>query len=704
MKFLNACILVIFSIVVHGHSSTFRQAQCNAILTTSISAMHNNQGSMLPDSVSSNSDTIPAYIQAWKLNDTLYTTNNIKFDTLLFSFQIFHPAYTSSISPAFLGNIGQPCISNVFIQRNYNSSFIFFKPYEIYALTPENTIYFNTKRHYTSVFYLNGGQKQSKEQLLQVLHTQNINKFLNAGIRYNISSSLGQYKNQNSKLASASVFSNYTGERYNVHLTANYNKFRLLENGGLTDDLKFEEYDDPRFLEFNFSSGTYPKTLIVNKNIQIHQNYHFLEAINDSTNCTDSLRLSLNRCKAIAGHTARFEDSYRLYQDNAPNSGFYHGQYIDKFSPLYNDSLQINYIESLIPIFIDGSMTYDSVHFRSLKNTLFFEIPDNYVRKALPGIRIAGGNDIYNYYYYNYDNIQSDELNILAYGYTNILQNNFYVFSSLFTNNETRKISWNLTGKYYINGYKANDILMYGGIQKKFVIKNNSFFLSMNATFNRIMPDIIEEHYFSNHFKWDSIFLKKDISHIRLMCSVPSWHINAGIQQSMLDNYIYFDNTGYPRQQTHTFNIITLFINKKFQFWKFTSDNKFIYQKSGNEGILPLPQIVFYNSTAFYHNFKFKLTGGNLETQAGFDLYYNSKFMGYEYIPATNQFIVQNEKEIGGYPYIDPYVSLKLKRARFFIKFSNINALFMKHSYYTVLHYPMNGFMLRYGISWAFYD
>ena len=73
-------------------------------------------------------------------------------------------------------------------------------------------------------------------------------------------------------------------------------------------------------------------------------------------------------------------------------------------------------------------------------------------------------------------------------------------------------------------------------------------------------------------------------------------------------------------------------------------------------------------------------------------------------MPATRNFYIQNDKEIGNYIYVDVFFNLQVKRARLFLKYINLGSLFNYYNYYTVPSYPMQDDGFRFGVSWMFYD
>lgn len=183
-------------------------------------------------------------IYSWKLNSYDYGLERQTIDTSLTSFQNFNPLLRNKIVPNYLGNLGTAAQPKIYYdRRKFNTGFVFSKPYGIYFNQPREQKYFNTKSPFTLVKYSNGGPKEESEQVIGVLHTQNINKNLNFGIDYTQISSDGRYQNQEVKINSLTVFSSYKNKGYRLHTNIGFDKVRAQENGGI-DSLQFVGDDD----------------------------------------------------------------------------------------------------------------------------------------------------------------------------------------------------------------------------------------------------------------------------------------------------------------------------------------------------------------------------------------------------------------------------------------------------------------------------
>ena len=85
-------------------------------------------------------------------------------------------------------------------------------------------------------------------------------------------------------------------------------------------------------------------------------------------------------------------------------------------------------------------------------------------------------------------------------------------------------------------------------------------------------------------------------------------------------------------------------------------------------------------------------------TVKSFDKYYADEFN-----PVLNEFYLQTDKLIGNYPLIDVFANARVQRARLFLKFENINALWDGGKYWVTPTQPYLDFRVRFGIIWTFF-
>jgi hypothetical protein len=627
-------------------------------------------------------------ITSWKLTPDYLGTSEAVLDTSVDDIQIYNPVYQLYFSNSALGNFGSPCISNVFSERYDKNEFFFTNVYYPLMYTHDKTIYLNTKRQFTKLLYINGGSTPDKEENLEVIHSQNVNPELNFGLKYNTTLSNGQYRFQSTRRSSFSFFSSYMGDMYAYNLSLNTNNFSTGENGGITHDSLLADinYEGPGDLPTFFGgtvSQSRDKANVTNtfKNIDLfllndfNLSNFFLKA---DTSFADTLQ---RKTKVGIMLISEFEINKKMFADASPSVGLSQGFY---------DSAYFN-----------ASMTNDSIFYRKIKNTLRFYIDED----SAYTFYVDLSSEFYKYVFYSQDEAYKTQYN-LANRTASPFNYNSYE-SDLKLQSGVVLDPWNLnlklSGFLYLTGYKQGSYGVYAGFNL-FQSKHQAANVRLNAQYSSGQPFFLYNQYYSNYFNWDNDFKPVKKLQLSLKYSHSPKKIESELNYSLLRDQIYFDTNAFPGQYQSGLSVIEFKLIKDFKFWKFHSLNKIALQYVNNETILALPNVNYFNSTYFKQHFHFKLTNGGFTSLLGFDMYYDTKYYGYAYMPAISAFYRQAEKKIGGYPFVDIFLNVELKRARFFFKFEHINSGLLERNYFSILHYPRNERMFKVGISWNFYD
>jgi hypothetical protein len=122
------------------------------------------------------------------------------------------------------------------------------------------------------------------------------------------------------------------------------------------------------------------------------------------------------------------------------------------------------------------------------------------------------------------------------------------------------------------------------------------------------------------------------------------------------------------------------------------------FKLSGNDIRVPM---FMGKGTVYYQNDLFKK---KLRLQIGVETSYSTSYFGNAYNPALSEFHIQNEQQIGNYPFIDVFLNIRVKKLRAFFKIEHLNAGWIGYTYYQVPHYPANDLAWKFGINWAFLD
>lgn len=213
-------------------------------------------------------------------------------------------------------------------------------------------------------------------------------------------------------------------------------------------------------------------------------------------------------------------------------------------------------------------------------------------------------------------------------------------------------------------------------------------------------------------YNWRNSFNNEKINSISI--STKNKWINGLIQVNNFNDYTYFSNdadlsentqfqqiVATPKQYNKSINHVLIQANKEFYVGKLGFDNSIIYQEVGQDDlILNVPKFVFRQST-FYSNHFFKKA---LYLQTGFIVNYFSSYYANDYNPVIGDFMIQSNKEIGNYPVVDVFLNAKIQTFRVYLKYEHINALFSKNYYYAAPNQPFRDSIIRFGVTWDFFQ
>ncbi len=626
-----------------------------------------------PDSVRTRQKVV-----AWQLNNEERILPAAR-DTLLAGFQVFDPAYLYYRYPVKTGNIASPVTSACYPERPRPLDDFFLRYYKPYLFVPDRQVYFRARSPFTQLTYTSAGQKVNQEQILDVVHTQNVNKALNLGFFFNILSGEGQYSFQQQKKNSFTLFGSYVSGRYASFAHVSWNSIKQQENGGVrnVDDLETEKPKDvPMWLGYENKA----RSRVKNFNFQLLNYYAFGSFAGDTTSEADTSgmipRLPQGWGRIL--YKLRYERTGRSYIDEYPRSGFYEH------------------------IYFDSLYTYDTTRFRKVENEVALELQSDPRRKFSIGSRFGLVNEFIKYAANGaWDTLYRHGDTLLTRMHENY-HNNTAVFGRIY-NDIAGRFSWEATGKIYLLGYKTGNTELTGELRQHFGRKGAADLRLFGHLFIT-RPVFRLNHFTSNHFVWNNDFhFTKDIL-AGASLRFPSRHAGISFQTSFLNQYVYFDTAALPAQYDGSIVLYSLELNKDFHLGKFSFLNDICLQQSGNDRVLPLPFFVVRHTSAFNQDIHFRKTGGLVRFQIGLDLYYQSRWYGYAYMPATGQFYLQRRKKIGDYPFADAYLNMKIQRLRFFFKVQHFTSPLLGPHYFTVVDYPMNQLFFKIGFSWTFYD
>jgi len=620
------------------------------------------------------SDTLkPRITRLWTLSSDYTEEVNIPIDTAFSLFHRYRLADKYSPFNAYLGNYGLPLYQISFFDRITDPDMFLYRSYYPFMHLPVNPVFTNTQVPFTEMIFTYAGPRDRSDQTFRIRHSQNVNRFLNFGLIYDIVYSLGQYNYQRSDDKTFTLYTSYTGEKYKFYLAGGINNLTSYENGGIVNESQMRTFDT-RDMEVNLGGLNKAKNLLKNRNLLLVQRLILNKkptAVNDTISGKSKAKgIKLN---GTFSHIMTWEINRKDYSDSYPKSGFYD------------------------TVFINSTKTFDSLYARSFKNTIRFDFSTDETRK----FRLGGGVGIRNELF-RYSQVVPTHA-VPASDTSSWNESNNVLVGRLF-NNIGNKFRWIASGELFLSGYRAGDFDLEGKLEKTLEWKRGIASWIIFGKMTNFQPSVWYERWGSNNFEWRNNFQKEFRINVGTEFLYPARKAAVEFNYAIIDNYIDFGPDTLPSQFTGGLSVIALYLKKEVSAWKFHLSNDILLQKSSNRDILDLPFITIRSAGFFEHNFHFKVTNGDLNTQMGVEIFYNTEYHGYTYMPATGAYYRQNKILTGNYPYLTAFLNIKLKRTRIFLMLDHFNSGLSGYNYFMVPSYPMNIRMFRYGLAWTFYD
>lgn len=628
-------------------------------------------------------------------------------DTSFLNTHFYNPVYRETFSPQYNGNTGSPFQNNIFSKRNNQDIFLFAKPFTTYYHTPYKRLHYNTHRPFTEISYVTAGNRETSEQLISALHTQNINKYTNVGVDYDLIASKGIYLQQEVKANRFTFFGSYDKDNYSIYGNVSSNRTKEQENGGLANFQEFIVHPatDPVAYQMSLSNAS---SMLKNLTVFATQSYRFKKSVSDSISLpadslqtlNDSLYMQSDSLTALNDTTTKTQKSMPVVREKSLPFMINHTIRYDRFSRVYNDQAVSS---DTIPGFYQNNYynlnsAYDSVFQHVLENS--FQISgDEY--KFLPGFILGIKHQLvaYSYLYPRPTSITVNSVIIdtILPGDFKTNYNNLSLYAMLLFESKS-KITYQGKIEYFFAGYRQNDIMADFKLNYKLNKKGDK--ISAFGKFYVTEPDFFLKQYYSSHFQWNNTFPKSSTTSAFASYTSGNGTVYAEGGLTLLGNYIYLDNMAIPAKADNTILVTSFMLEKTFKWGGFNHIHKLIIQKATNEAVLQIP-LLAYGNTSYYENAFFK---GALKFQIGFDFYVNSGYFADAWMPATGMFYRQDIARIGEYPFLDGFFNWKIKRTRFFLKYTNSLAGIAGYNYFTTYGYPMNPGSLKFGLTWTFYD
>ncbi|WP_288531004.1 putative porin [uncultured Bacteroides sp.] len=690
-----------------------------------------------PDSLDTGTDvqSIPPKLYMWQLSETLGNRTIVPADTLALNFQNTNLVGGMTGEYNFLGNLGSPRLSRIFFNRQDDEPTLFMAPYSSFFVRPDQVFFTNSNVPYTNLTYYKAGNKINGEERFKSYFSVNVNKRLAFGFNFDYLYGRGYYANQSTSHFNAGLFGSYIGERYQIQAVYNNFFMKMNENGGIANDGYITRPDTMAEGKKEYSSTTIPvkmeQTSNRNKDFYIYltQRYRlgFKRRVlkEEAQNNSVQQRFSPTAPTAPIASSIAPADSLAtgsLATDSLPANNLAMGDNLSLDSLNSNHALpeDTNFVEEFVPVtsFIhtfkierarhkyqsvstpDENAYYnkqgvsrDSTTAFSVKNVFGIALLEGFNRYAKAGL-----TGYISHKFSRYDLMNADSMTV-----DRFTEQEIYVGGEL-AKRQGKTLHYSIDGEVGIMDKAMGQFRVNGNMDLNFRLWKDTVNLIVRGFVKNTLPSFYMRHYHSNLHVWDNDNMEKEFrTRVEGELNIDRWGTNLRAGVENVKNYTYLNQKAVPEQNSGNIQILSATLKQNFRAGIFHLDNEVTWQKSSNETVLPLPQFSVYSNLYLLT----KLAKKVLTVQLGADVRYFTKYNAPAYTPSIQQFHLQPENdqvEIGGYPIVNVYANLHLKRTRLFAMYSHVNQGMGTRNSFLVPHYPINPSLLRIGVSWNFYD
>ncbi|MEO6684042.1 MAG: putative porin [Ginsengibacter sp.] len=617
-----------------------------------------------------------------------------KLDSSINDFGKVYSVPTGYVTIGNNGNAAYPILFSPLLKAGWDAGF---HAFDVYKYSIENTRFYQTTRPYTLLNYFLASEK---EQVVGVLHTQNIKPNWNAGINYRLISTPGTFKVQNSNHNNYRFFSNYQGrkKRYAAYLVVLGNQIASSENGGIRDQNSLENPDLKRRIAVpvNLSDSSMMgnqvyANRIVTGNKQKDFTTFFRQSYDigkrDSIIINDSTKEYLFYPKLRFQHTFSYQTFMNKFTDPMKERGVIRQDsifYKNNYDLTLNASRPVNFqLEDEWEII---SNDFSIRQFPQTKNLgQFLEA----------GARLENYTAKFSSFSNSPNILQVFPPPARFTSFVNVVLHGEY-------RNKTRNKKWDalLKGEFYAAGEHLADFNAQAMVTRFL----NQQFGNIQVSFQNVnrTPSYIFNGKSAFDMDSNSLSKKENLTVLTFQANNPRFTLMA--RNISIANYAYFTDFYQSEQFGGLINLTQITASTKNKIsGHFNLYSDFILQQTAGQVPLNVPLFYTRQRFAFEGNF-FK----NLNLSTGVDVSYNTPYKANNYSPVMGAFVPQDSITISNFPKVNLFFNFRIKTFTAYLTGENINTVSFKNGFgfmnnnFAAPYYPTPGFLFKFGVSWTF--
>lgn len=753
--FLSLCFILL-AYVAHAQVGTYE----DNMPIDEYGRLTNDNNAFQNDSTKEKDEEMPIGMHVWTVNRFGDVQPAIP-DTLPHTYRnsIFTSGYEGQYNT--LGNQGTPRINRIFTDRTTWNDFIFIQPYDYFVENPLDFHFTNTYSPITNLSYNSCGNKQDGEDHLKALFATNINRQWGTGFKFDYLYARGYYQNQSTSHFQFSPWLSYLGDRYEMHFLFSTNNQKVTENGGILDDdyithpekfQNFEENEIPValsqqwnrnknqhiFLSHRYKVGFRKKVPMSEEEIKARkfaiqsqeqqrqreeEEKRRKEGLETTTTFSgrpsdakiagdlpaedekpqERMVVQADSIDSLKNASLAKEDTTWMKDKFVPVTSFIHTldwNFYDRIYQAY--STPNNYYLPKPRYQEQTDSIFDSTQHYNIKNTLAVALLEGFNKYAKAGLKVFASHELRHYA------LPDETSHQRSYNESSIR------VGAQISKMQGNTIHYDILGEIALAGDDAGDFDIQGRGDLNFRLWGDTVQLAAKARIQSSVPSFYFRKYGSKFFTWDNNLDNEFRTKIEALLSLKRTETRLRFAIDNISNYTYLAQT-YSlstttrtqtdikvMQESNMINVLTLQLMQNLRWGILNWENTLTLQKTSDEDALPLPLFNLYSN--LYINFNIKKV---LDVNFGFDVRYFTEYYAPDYAPALGSYTVQANEDrvkLGNYPWVNVYADFFLKHARFFVMYSHANTGMFNKRYFLTPHYPTNSAVLRFGVSWNFFN
>ncbi|MFI5158889.1 MAG: putative porin [Sphingobacteriales bacterium] len=609
------------------------------------------------------------------------STQVFPLDTTINNFENYSALYQPNDPKISLGHLGLDARDLLYEPSKTIGFDVGQHSLDLYVLHPEDINYYNTRVPYTVLSLVTGG---TKEQVVKILHTQNIKPNWNMGFNLNFLGSRGFYSTngvlaQNVSNINAALFSWYQSKsrRYNMLANIMLNNIKAPETGGLSKgynnvftqsvlDKTTIPVNLPRTYENWRDNGLYVKQ------------FYYIGHVDTVEKGGDTAKVVPTQRIAYTFHYN--VQTYEFLQNDQDTAHVFPDYYFS--SNRSRDSLSVHHLQN------DFAYSF-ALRSRAAKNVIKLDVG---LTQDFYQYTQSVSDSIVNKY--GIQVVHADHLQTNSFEDLTLKGRLGYSFSN--------RAAFEANVNQIVQGRDFGDFLY--DFKLMLAGNNKAGKIILNAYTQSSSPPLVYTSWISNHYIFHNSFSNQKTNSASFNYINNALQLDLKAEYFLLTDYLYFtadanSNDAHPTQLSSPISLLKVTLSKNLEWRRWHFNNTIVYQKTDNQSTLRTPDLYTYSS--LYYS---KLLFNVLNTSIGTDVRYNTSYLAPSYAVGLGQFYNGPDVTFSSYPKATVFIKATLMHTNLFVMYDYANQGLFSKGFYTVNRYPMEDAQLKFGISWTFFN